>query len=175
MNTVPVYGPTARQYAPPPWGKSTGVLALINFFGAGAVVFAVAVATLAGMWTEYDGMLTLIGMVVLPFLVAIPSAIVAFLIGLPIRLIPPIRRWWLRHGEYTLIGAATGFVIVMVGVVVVRTSSDAGSTDLQGWQVLAAGWAVFCLCAMHTVWPRRWIGRGEDGSHRARWYPPHRG
>ncbi|WZH38287.1 MAG: hypothetical protein PIR02_06365 [Microbacterium enclense] len=161
MNAVPVYGPAARRYAPPPWGNSAGMLALINFFGGGAVVFAVAATSLAGMWTEYDGILTLIGMVVLPVLVAIPSATAAFVIGLPIRLVPPIRRWWLRHGEYTLIGAGAGLLLVVVGTVLVRTSSDAGSTELDGWQVLVAGWVVFCICAMHLVWPHRWSGRGD--------------
>jgi len=143
-------------WTPPPWGRSTGALALINIFGGGAVVGAGAAVSLWGMWTEYDGVLTLIGMVILPIIVAIPSALIVLVIGLPIRLVPPVRRWWLSHGEYTLIGAVGGFIVLIVGVVLARAGAEAGSPGVDGWQFLVSGWSVFCLSTMHFVWPRRW-------------------
>lgn len=161
MNAAPIYDLAFRRWAPQPWGDSSGVLALINFFGGGAAIFVLGAIALAGMWTEYDGIVTVIGMVVLPFVVAIPSAVVAFLLGLPIRLVPPVARWWLRHGGYTLMGGAAGFVLVVVGSVLVRTSAEAESPEQVGWHVLLAGWVFFCLCATHTVWPRAWSTRGE--------------
>ena len=89
-------------------------------------------------------------------------------IGLPVRLIPPLRRLWLANGEVTIAGIVLGAALILVAYA------------LGGWQrvpleyglhrvfvpslwPLALGWAIFALSLMHVVWPARWLPRRVRG------------
>lgn len=138
----------------PPWGDQWGVLTVVNFFAGGAAMWAMAAACIGAMITEYDGIVTMIGMVVVPVLLAVPSALIALVAGLPVRLIPVARRWWLAHGEVTVVGTAAGFIVLVVGVGVIAATGQESSTP--GLPILLVGWGIFSLSVIHFVWPRRW-------------------
>lgn len=154
MTPIEGAAPLSPRPGVPPWGDQWGVLTVLNFFVGGTALWAMAAACIAAMMTEYDGIVTMIGMVVVPVLLAVPSALTALVVGLPVRLIPVARRWWLAHGEVTVIGTAAGFVVLLVGVCVIAASGPGSSTP--GMPILLVGWGLFCLSVIHVVWPRRW-------------------
>ncbi|WP_148286430.1 hypothetical protein [Microbacterium sp. B19] len=151
-----IEGATLRAPRPgvPPWGDQWGVLTVVNFFAGGAALWAMAAICIGAMITEYDGIVTMIGMVVVPVLLAVPSALISLVVGLPVRVIPAARRWWLAHGEVTVIGGAAGFVVLLVGVGVIAATGQESSAP--GLPILLVGWGIFCLSVIHFVWPRRW-------------------
>lgn len=159
MSAIEGATPPPRRPGVPPWGDQWGVLTLVNFFAGGAALWATAAVCLVAMSTEYDGIVTIIAIVVVPLLVAVPSALIALVVGLPVRLIPAARRWWLAHGEVTAIGAATGFVVLFVGVWVITASGSQPSAP--GLPILLVGWGIFCLSAINFVWPQRWRRAAE--------------
>lgn len=64
---------------------------------------------------------------------------------------------------------AAGLVVAIVGLGLSHAAVDAASSSLAAWWVLLGGWLVFCLGAVHVVWPQRWSGivagaQGEQGS-----------
>lgn len=164
---TPQAAPAVRRWAPPPWGGNGWTLAVAQLAAAGILIPFVAAASLWSMWTEYDGLLTIIGMVVLPVVVSMASVAAGLIVGLPIRLIPPVRRWWLSHGGATLGVACSGLAVVVLGTILVRTTADAGASEQSAWLVLLVGWAVFCLGTLHLVWPKRWDGASARRKIRA--------
>lgn len=166
--SMPGDSANVRRWAPPPWGSNGWILLLAQITGAGLVVPIVGAALLLSFCTEYDGLVTLIGTVIVPVVIAIPSIAIALLLGLPVRFIPAWRRTWWAHGGATLVVTAAGLVVAIVGLGLSHAAVGAASTSLAGWWVLLAGWIFFCLGAVHFVWPKRWSGivtgaaRGTD-------------
>ncbi|UNK69302.1 hypothetical protein [Microbacterium sp. H1-D42] len=139
-------------------------LTLTQFFVGGCVLFVAAVIVGDGMiasgtgGNEYDGVLSLIGIVISGVLVAVPSMVLAMVIGLPIRLIPALRSRWLANGAITVAGAVIGF-IALIGItaaLAVSAGEGGASAATALWGLLAIAWGVFALSVAHFVWPAQW-------------------
>ncbi|WP_205791559.1 DUF4259 domain-containing protein [Microbacterium sulfonylureivorans] len=155
---------SASEGGLPPRGGTLVVLAVVQFFVGGLVLFVAAVMLIFGAATYYDGMLSLIGWVVAAVFVAVVSMIGAFVIGLPVRLVPAVRSRWLAHGELTVAGVVLGFVgcVIIIAVAPMSTATDELGTyevrDTNGWVLLAA-WSLFAISVAHFVLPLRWTRR----------------
>jgi hypothetical protein len=152
----------------------------LQFFVGGLVLYVAALALLAGATADYDGMIGLISLAVFPLAIALASMIVTMVIGLPIRLVPGIRKRWLVNGEITVGGAVLGFLGCAIALYVapVITSTDqyetAGARDANGWLLLTT-WSLFAISVSHFVWPRRWTKPGQGSHARIETVPPRPG
>jgi hypothetical protein len=138
-----------------------GLLSVVQFFLGGLVLFVVAFTLLGAAATSYDGGLSAIGYAFEALGIAVVSMVVAFLIGLPLRMVPELRTRWLANGELTLAGAALGFVVCVIVIIAAPTvamTDEIGTytaRDTSNWALLAA-WALFAMSVAHFVWPSRW-------------------
>lgn len=159
MNADEVAGVApARERRLPSGGDAFGVLAVIQFFLGGLVLFVAAHALMVGETTSYDGVVSLIGWAVASVIVAVVSMVAAFLIGLPVRLIPALRSRWLGKGELTVAGAVLGILACVIIIAVAPTSAapdDLSVRHPNEWALIAA-WSLFTLSVAHFVWPLRW-------------------
>lgn len=111
-----------------------------------------------------DGVLTLIGFTVMTVLAPWITVCAAALFGLPIRLIPALRRWWTSNGEVGLAGVVIGYGLVLAGSF--SRHRETGVVDGVPYDVLSpdmgllfAGWLVFGFFIVNTWIPLRWYGR----------------
>ena len=126
-----------------------------------AVMFVagVAVAACAG---PYEDMLSLVGWVFWSALAAPLTTVCVLLLGLPIRLMPRLRSWWMDNGELTLLGAGLGAALVVVAFRIGHpgTVSD-GDLELRVFQpnvlLLLVGWLLLSFSCAHVRLPRRWM------------------
>ncbi|WP_336500813.1 hypothetical protein [Microbacterium paraoxydans] len=130
---------------------STASLILGQFFVGGFFLFIVAFFLALGAAEEYDGITTFIGATVFAVVLSIVSMIAALLLGLPLRLVPVLRAWWLAHGEITVLGVVVGLVACTVSVVLAGGSRGGAST---GWAFVVS-WSVVAFSVAHFVRPRR--------------------
>lgn len=114
--------------------------------------------------TPFDWALTagleLVGIVVL-FAVTVTATL---LIGLPVRLIPPMRRIWLANGEATVLGVILGVTGIAAAYLLGGwTQVSVGEAMHDVFEPsplpLLIGWAVLSVSVMHLVWPARWLPR----------------
>jgi hypothetical protein len=88
----------------------------------------------------------------------------AFIVGLPMRLIPPFRRLWLANGEVTIVGAVLGALSIAVAYALGRWKQVEFPEGLYRvfepalWPLLI-GWLVLAFSLVHLVWPARWLPR----------------
>ncbi|QEA29566.1 hypothetical protein FGL91_13985 [Microbacterium sp. CBA3102] len=140
-------------------------LTIAQFFVGGFVLFVAAVIVGTGMiasgagGNEYDGAMSLIGIVFSGVLVAAPSMVLAMVIGLPIRLVPALRSRWLANGAITVAGAVVGFIALIGITAALAVSPGEGGASAAAvlWGLLAIAWGVFALSVAHFVWPVQWL------------------
>lgn len=129
------------------------ILTLATMFATG-----LAVCVIAG---PYDGLLTVIGWLFWSAVFAVVTTGAVLVLGLPLRLVPQLRSWWSGNGEFTLLGA-------LVGALLVAGSFLAGSPETVSvngvdlpvfqplWALLLGGWTLLAFSCAHVRWPRRW-------------------
>ncbi|MFG6403733.1 hypothetical protein [Microbacterium sp. P04] len=145
----------------PPRGDAVEALSLLQFFVGGLALFITAITVMVASTADYDGILSLIGIPLVALVIAVSSMVIAFLVGLPIRLVPRLRAWWLNAGEWTLIGVLVGLLAMGIAVAVAPTVvvTDAYDSyrerDVNEWALIIA-WSLFTFSVAHFVWPRRW-------------------
>lgn len=138
-----------------------------------AVVAVQAIFSIAALGTSafviilasdqpYEDMLSMIGWVFWSVLAAVITTSLMIVIGLPLRLVPVLRRWWRANGEVMLAGALLGLGIIVVAFsmgtprrVEEPFEQEFVVFEPNGW-LLLAGWLVFAFTCSHTLWPRRW-------------------
>jgi hypothetical protein len=124
----------------------------------GAVLFVVG---LFQVFAEggYDGLNSMVGIAIIAAVVTIP----ALIIGLPLRFIPPLRRWWFRSGTISLLVIAAGALLLVI-------SFHAGSASTQSYRpephvpavvghfpdpsICIIGWVTLALGLAHVWFPR---------------------
>ncbi|MFD5214817.1 hypothetical protein [Microbacterium sp. NPDC058345] len=139
-------------------------LTIAQFFVGGFVLFVAAVIVGTGMiasgvgGNKYDGAMSLIGIAISGVLVAVPSMVLAIVIGLPIRLVPALRSRWLANGAITVAGAVVGFIALIGITAALAVSAGEGGASAAAvlWGLLAIAWGVFALSVAHFVWPVQW-------------------
>ena len=65
-------------------------------------------------------------------------------VGLPFRLITPLRQRWFVHGGVTVIALAVGVVLTIVGLSLRNV-------------IAVIGWFTFAAALLHLVWPTGWM------------------
>jgi hypothetical protein len=94
--------------------RETGVLLLQVGVSTPIVYLVVSVNLCLIALQAYDGLLTFLAIglacVVVPGLVLVS----AFVFGLPLRLVPPLARWWARYGEISLAGIGVSAIAIVV-------------------------------------------------------------
>lgn len=92
--------------------------------------------------------------------------IAAFLLGLPLRIAPSLRRWWIRHGGWPVIVLLLG----VAGLVLSYFVGDAGAfhvpadelfPEANGYQpegrLFIPSFGIVAFAAMHLLPPRRHV------------------
>jgi hypothetical protein len=95
------------------------------------------------------------------FLFVITGLIVG-LLGLPIRLIGPLRRAWLGNGEATFIGVAIGLALLIVAYALgtwgnVHQQHGTYAFYTPSPVPLLIGWLLLAFSLSLLVWPARWL------------------
>ena len=117
-----------------------------QFFAGGAVLFFFALILTSLLASAYDGAASLLAYGLIAVLVAVVSMVVAFVIGLPLRMIDALRARWLANGELALAGAFIGLTacFLLISFAPVRyVADDFGEYAVRepiGWLLFAA-WA----------------------------------
>ncbi|MFJ6535812.1 hypothetical protein ACIQH5_06240 [Paenarthrobacter sp. NPDC091711] len=115
----------------------------------------------------YDGILTLLGLSVTTVLAPSFTIFAAVVIGLPLRLVPKLQRWWTRNGEAGLLGVAIGYGFLVAGSLIKHR--ETGIADgipynavLPDATMLYAGWLVLGFFITHSWLPLRWYRRSGN-------------
>jgi hypothetical protein len=122
---------------------------------------------------EIDSVLTTFLSWGLTGFIEVVSALVLFVVtglvvgiaGLPIRLIPPLRRLWLGNGEATIGGVVLGVLLILVSYVPLgaweSVAFENGTYPVytpSPWPLLV-GWFLLAFSLSLLVWPARWLPR----------------
>lgn len=105
----------AEPIEPPadPLDRAVWVMLPLQLLICGAGLFFVGIA--ASIFAiEYDGILTLVGLPIFIAYVALVTTVAVVIVGLPLRLAPPLPRWWFgrpRLTQLVAIGAAALLVL----------------------------------------------------------------
>jgi len=83
----------------------------------------------------------------------------AFVVGLPLRLLPPARRWWFRHAPVFPAIAAVGFGVLAVSLLPGFSRGEMGEEPyvwlwLPATSLPEVGFALVSFGALHTIPPR---------------------
>jgi hypothetical protein len=157
-----------------PW-----VLFLVELVLTSIVVGVLSVAlvvqltlTPGAIFGEFDSIFTWVVSLGVDAAVEILASIFVFLltglivgiVGLPVRLIGPVRRAWLGNGEVTVAGAVLGILLIVVAYALGAWGNihqEHGTYAVftpSPWPLLI-GWFVLALSLSLLVWPARWLPR----------------
>ena len=133
---------------------------------------AVAFAVLAPSWfilqtslmVAYDGLLSMIGLVLASLLMPAVAIIAAVTVGLPLRLVPALNRWWAGNGRAYISIAAIAVGLIAAGFV--KTVRQRGEMDGIPYDALTpdatlvcGGWFLLALLLVNASLPLRWTNR----------------
>lgn len=142
--------------------------------GVLSVVLVVQLTLVPGaILGEFDDILTFSVSVAFTGVAEIVGALIVFavtgllvgLLGLPVRLIPSLRRAWLGNGEVTIAGVVAGAVLLIVSYVPfgvweqVRFENNTYPVFAPSPWLLLLGWILLALSLSLLVWPCRWLPR----------------
>ncbi|MDP5225722.1 MULTISPECIES: hypothetical protein [Arthrobacter] len=123
-----------------------------------AVLLAVGIFILTGIVITYDGAASFITWALaLAFVPAVTLSVTAVL-GLPLRLIPPVRRWWVKHWYLGFLGVLVGFTVLAVSFA--AGHREAGVVDGVSYDQLEpdyglalTGWLIISFFSSHSCSP----------------------
>ena len=172
VGDAPTVGrPTARWL---PWALFVAELVITSvIIGVLCVALVVQLTLTPGaIFGEFDNILTwVVGLsadaaieVVAAIFVFIITGLVVGLLGLPIRLIGPVRRAWLGNGEVTIAGVVLGVLLLVVAYLFgtwgnVHHDHRAYAVFTPSPLPLLIGWFVLAYSLSLLVWPARWLPR----------------
>ena len=92
------------------------------------------------------------------------TGLVVGLLGLPIRLIGPLRRAWLGNGQVTFAGVALGTLLIVAAYLLgswsdVHEQHGTYAVFSPSPLPLLVGWFVLAFSLSLLVWPARWLPR----------------
>ncbi|KQO08650.1 hypothetical protein ASF06_10870 [Agreia sp. Leaf244] len=96
----------------------------------------------------------------------------SFIVGLPLRLVPSLRRWWLRHATIFPVVAAFGFIVLAVSLLPGLSRGEMGEEPyvwlwLPATSLPTVGFALVAFGALHTIPPGQ--RHGAVGISRINW------
>lgn len=128
----------------------------IQMVVCGALLFLDGAAAFSSVATE--GAFSALAVAV----IAAVTTIAALIVGLPLRVVPGLRRVWLRHPLVTVVALGVSMVVAVTAWFV----GDAGMrhvTSFQGmpayeayapdWPVAITGWFLLAVTSAHAWWP----------------------
>jgi hypothetical protein len=173
--------PAAAEEARPPRAARwvPWVLFLVELILTSIVVGILSVAlvvqltlTPGAIFGEFDGIFTWVVGLGVDVAIEIIGAIFVFLLtglivgilGLPIRLIGPVRRAWLGNGEVTIAGVALGVLLLGVSYALgtwgsIREEHGTYAVFTPSPWPLLIGWFLLAFSLSLLVWPSRWLPR----------------
>ncbi|MFJ4224115.1 hypothetical protein [Microbacterium sp. NPDC089695] len=131
----------------------------LQVFATGLITFVVA-ATWISVSDQYSEGMQVVGL-------ALGSAVItiaAFLLGLPLRVAPLLRAWWVRHGGWPVIVALLGIAGLVLSYVVgdagpLHVPADDLFPEVNGYlpdgRIFVPSYGLLALATMHTLPPRR--------------------
>lgn len=146
---------------------AAAVIGVLSF-----VLFAQLTLVPGAILGEFDDILTwTVGLgftvaieVVGALILFVVTGLIVGILGMPIRLIGPLRRKWLRYGEATLIGIGVGIVLIVVSYALGSWGKIKGNFDSYDvyspspWPLLV-GWLLLAFSLSMVVWPANWLPR----------------
>lgn len=134
------------------------------------VLFVQLTLTPGAILGEFDSILTWVFSLGFTAAAEIVGALVLFVVtgmvvgilGMPIRLVGPLRRAWLGNGEVTLVGVGLGVLAIVAAYVFGSWGSIKGEFDTYAFYtpnmwVLLVGWLLLAFSLSMLVWPARWL------------------
>jgi hypothetical protein len=128
--------------------------------------------TPGAVFGEFDDLLTwVVGLgidaaieVVAAIFVFAVTGLIVGLLGLPIRLIGPVRRAWLGNGEVTIAGVVLGGVLLVLAYLLgtwgnVDQNHGNYAVFTPSLLPLLIGWLILAWSLSLLVWPARWLPR----------------
>lgn len=96
----------------------------------------------------------------------------SFIVGLPLRLVPSLGRWWLRNATIFPMVAALGFIVLAVSLLPGFSRGEMGEEPyvwlwLPATSLPTVGFALVAFGALHSIPPGQ--RRGADGISRFNW------
>jgi hypothetical protein len=168
--TPPKHPPTPlsvlRSY--PSLQRPDGKAEHLRHFWTGSIVLLVFVLEYSPVTTDEET--STLAYVFAAMLLPAMTAVAALVTGLPIRLIPPIRSWWIRNGEIAYVGILLGCGFLFAGYLngqVEEAFPGAKSTVvIPEGNFMQAGWLMLAFFTTHSWMPPRWrrnAQRHRDG------------
>ncbi|MDI2033753.1 hypothetical protein [Paenarthrobacter nitroguajacolicus] len=130
---------------------------------------ALAFAFLAPSWiilqvqtmADYDGIGVMFGLALGGLLVPAATISLAVMLGLPLRLIPPINRWWEGNGRIYVLTAAAGLALIASGFLnptpeVVGPNGVDHIASAPDSGLIMGGWCVLAFLLVNASLPLRW-------------------
>lgn len=133
---------------------------------------ALAFALLAPAWVTfqlslmvgYDGLLSVIGPVLGGFIIPPLVIVAAIVVGLPLRLIPVVSRWWAGNGRVYVSVATIAVSLIASGFI--KTVRQVGEADGIAYDTVTpdpglvyGGWLLMALLLVNASLPLRWTTR----------------
>ncbi|WP_223944243.1 hypothetical protein [Arthrobacter sp. StoSoilB20] len=130
---------------------------------------ALAFAVLAPTWVSfqfslmvgYDGLLSFIGLALSGLIIPPLAIVAAVVVGLPLRLIPAVNRWW--SGNLRVYASLATITIGLMAAGFVMTVRQVGDLDGIAYDtvtpdpyLLCAGWLLAALLLVNASLPLRW-------------------
>jgi hypothetical protein len=176
-NEAPAFPAEARPVRTARW--VSWVLFLVELVLTSIVVGILSVAlvvqltlTPGAIFGEFDGIFTWVVSLGVDAAAEIIGAIFVFLLtglivgilGLPVRLIGPVRRAWLGNGEVTVAGVVLGVLLIIVAYALgswgnIHQEHGTYALFTPSPLPLLIGWFVLALSLSLLVWPARWLPR----------------
>ncbi|MBT2588206.1 hypothetical protein [Arthrobacter sp. ISL-95] len=165
-----------RFVAPPPMRPQTlGTLPRKHYGSTGIMPvgqLALAFAVLAPSWfilqaslmVDYDGLLSMIGVILTTVIMPIIAIVAAITVGLPLRLVPAINRWWAGNARTYVSIAAIAVGLIAAGFI--KTVRQIGEMDGIPYDtvtpdptLVCGGWFLLALLLVNASLPLRWTNR----------------
>ena len=124
-------------------------------------LMSVVIVVLVNIVISYDGALSLIAWALSATILPAMAVCIAAVVGSPIRLIPAVRRWWIRNGEISVAGLLAGWGFTVYSFLSSREESgfEEGihyTARIPNWDALLLGWWLLAFFMTHLWLPARW-------------------
>lgn len=143
---------------------------------AGAVLFAVGFAYVF-TGSLYDGFTSWFGYLLIPAIGAGLTVPIVVVIGLPLRIARPLRRWWMTHGGWFVTLCVLGLAVIAASYLVGSAGylNEPATADTRAFTVFVpdstiflVGWFILAFGLAHFWWPLTWRTRAARAAALAR-------
>lgn len=143
-----------------------GLTLLAQAVIASLVLMSVVIVVLVKTVITYDGIVSFIAWGLAVTLLPAVAVCVAVVIGLPVRLIPAVRRWWISNGEISVAGVLAGYGLTFYAFLSGNEESGVEGgihyrVDIPNWDALLWGCCLLTFFITHLWIPARWRRRAR--------------